>query len=110
MAKTICKQNNTNNAAFKDAHECDVGRWEVKWLNCIKFPPIILCMEKNNHCYENSAIMFPVIKSNKCLFQKIQEIQSMERKQKSFMFHHAEIITINVFVYILIDLFFKKVF
>lgn len=72
-------------------------------------PPVILCVEKkNNHCDGNSAIMFLVIKRSKCLFHKIQEVQSMEKKTK-IVFHHAEIITINVFVFIS-RLFLKEVF
>lgn len=84
LAKTMCKQNITNNAAFKDSHKCDVGRWEatVNYIKCP--PPVILCMEENNHCYKNSAIMYPVIKSNQCLFHKIQEKYGRENKNHSY--------------------------
>lgn len=57
--------------------------------------------KKNHHCYGNSAIMCLVINSNifvHCI--KLSKYKVWKRKQKSFLFHHAEIITINVSVHI----------
>lgn len=52
-------------------------------LNCIKCPPITLYLGGKDH--KNSAIMFLVIKSNKCSLHKIQEIQTVENKNHSYV-------------------------
>lgn len=63
--------------------------------------------KKNHHCYGNSAIMCLVINSNIFVhFIKLRKYKVWKRKQKSFLFHHAEIITINVSRLFLKELFY----
>lgn len=63
--------------------------------------------KKNHHCYGNSAIMCLVINCNIFVhFIKLRKYKVWKRKQKSFLFHHAEIITINVSRLFLKELFY----
>lgn len=86
------------------------GRWEAMVKLHWMFIYNSLHGKKNHHCYGNSAIMCLVINSNifvHCI--KLRRYKVWKRKQKSFLFHHAEIITINVSVHIS-RLFLKELF